>query len=88
MGAMRVPHELGFYGVDNDHTSLTTIIPSSEKDYVVGASWMASDVEEKHSEIEESFTGAEIEENDIHGDNHEKGAEVDALPDSDLILFT
>lgn len=39
MGAMRVPHELGFYGVDHDHTGYSAT-PSSERDGTVGASWM------------------------------------------------
>lgn len=87
MDAMRVPHELGFYGVDNDHSSLT-ITPLSEIDDVVGASWMASIIEAKHSEHEEPFTSAEVEENVIQEVSHEKSDEVEALPDSDLILFT
>ncbi|CAD0099866.1 unnamed protein product [Aureobasidium mustum] len=40
MGAMRVPHELGFYGVDYDHAGLSAT-PPSERDNTAGASWMA-----------------------------------------------
>jgi hypothetical protein len=57
MGAMRVPHELGFYGLriqDNITPSRTqnNITPSPEPD--VAAGWMAADVESPHIEHVES----------------------------------
>ncbi|KAH0359717.1 hypothetical protein KCU65_g9814, partial [Aureobasidium melanogenum] len=87
MGAMRVPHELGFYGVDNVDTGLS-MTPSNEIGDAVGADWMASDAEKKHSEREEPLAIAEVEENDNAEESHDETAVHDAGSGSDLILFT
>ncbi|CAD0090127.1 unnamed protein product, partial [Aureobasidium vineae] len=44
MGAVRVSHELGFYGVDNNHID-RSVTPVNELGNAVQSSWMASDVE-------------------------------------------
>ncbi|KAG9665228.1 hypothetical protein KCU95_g1869, partial [Aureobasidium melanogenum] len=87
MGAMRVPHELGFYGVHNDHPGLSTS-PPNEISVAVGASWMTSDAEDEHSEGEEPLTVPEVEENDVPEESYEQSAVDDAGSGSDLILFT
>lgn len=88
MGAMRVPHELGFYGVvDNVHTGLSTT-PSNEIGDAVGASWIVPDAEDKHSEREKPLTVAEVEENEIPEGSHEETVIDDSRSGSDLILFT
>ncbi|KAH0334002.1 hypothetical protein KCU81_g9616, partial [Aureobasidium melanogenum] len=87
MGAMHIPHELGFYGVDNAHTGLS-ITPPNEIHDAVKASWRAPNTEDKHSQREESLTIAEVGENDIPEESHEETAVDDSRSGSDLILFT
>ncbi|KAG9951376.1 hypothetical protein KCU85_g2735, partial [Aureobasidium melanogenum] len=87
MGAMRIPHELGFYGVDNAHTGLS-ITPPNEIHDAVKASWRAPNTEDKHSQREEPLTIAEVGENDIPEESHEETAVDDSRSGSDLILFT
>lgn len=87
MGAMRVPHQLGFYGVDNDHTSFSTTPPDEIGD-AAGASWMVTDAEDNHSELKEPLTVAGVEGNDIPEESHQETAVDGAGSGSDLILFT
>ncbi|KAH0123778.1 hypothetical protein KCU67_g17805, partial [Aureobasidium melanogenum] len=87
MGAMRVPHQLGFYGVDNDQTSFSTT-PLNEIGDAVGASWMVSDAEVNHSELKKPLTVAGVKENDISEESHQDTAIDGAGSGSDLILFT
>ncbi|KAH0352691.1 hypothetical protein KCU83_g3371, partial [Aureobasidium melanogenum] len=87
MGAMRVPQELGFYGVANENTDLS-ITPPNEIGDAVGASWMASDAETNLTELKEPPTVAGVEENDISQGSHEDSAVDNAGSGSDLILFT
>ncbi|KAH0039251.1 hypothetical protein KCU78_g1337, partial [Aureobasidium melanogenum] len=87
MGAMRVPHQLGFYGVDNDHTSFSTTPPNEIGD-AAGASWMVSDAEDNHSELKQPLTVAGVEGNDMPEESHQETAVDGAGSSSDLILFT
>lgn len=61
MGAMRVPHELGFYGL-NDARARINITPPAEPDVV--ADWMLSDVEDDLDEHESIVAAAGLDEHD------------------------
>ncbi|CAD0114546.1 unnamed protein product [Aureobasidium uvarum] len=91
MGAMRVSHELGFYGVDRDKIDPNVAFVKKIGD-VVESDWMASDVEEIHSEHEGNVPAAGVEESETHdcGDkeNTENVAGGDAVPNTDLMWFS
>lgn len=101
MGAMHVPHELGFYGISEtraqvhiapftqpDITPLhePDITPSTEPD--VTADWMMSDVKDQFSGHEEVVAIAEAEERDLGDGDCAQTLDKDTLPDIDLIMFS
>jgi len=101
MGAMRVPHELGFYGL-SDARPQAVMTPPAEPD--AEADWMKSDVEELTSELDEpmdeAMADAEIEEHDevvpdpkgnrlnLDAGHRPQTPEADNRSATDLILFT
>jgi hypothetical protein len=96
MGAMRVAHELGFYGLSEARSQINTI-PSTEPDMV--ADWMASDVESslsEHDEIAtvadvedvEECTAAGVEKRGLDDGGCVQSPEDDSPPEIDLIMFS
>ncbi|KAH0293747.1 hypothetical protein M436DRAFT_62561 [Aureobasidium namibiae CBS 147.97] len=101
MGAMRVPHELGFYGIRHIHTPINTT-PPAEPDLT--SDWMKSDVEDSTSEHDEpgdeTMADAEAEEHDevmpaaeveklnIDPSDRPQTPDGDNRSATDLILFT
>jgi hypothetical protein len=101
MGAMRVPHELGFYGL-SDARAQSNITPSPE--FEVAADWMAADVESPPIEQVESsptehvegppnehngvVTVADVEERELDDIFRAQSLEKDTTSGTDLILFS
>lgn len=101
MATMRVPHELGFYGLRHVHNQVNTT-PPTEPD--IEADWMKSDVEDRTSEhdepMDEAMADAEVEEHDevvpvaeveklnLNAGDRPQTPEVDNRSGTDLILFT
>jgi len=101
MGAMRVPHELGFYGL-SDARRQAVITPPAEPD--AEADWMKSDVEDHTSELDEpmdeAMADAGVEEYDevvpvpkvdrlnLDAGHRPQTPEGDNRSATDLILFT
>jgi hypothetical protein len=85
MGAMRVPHELGFYGVRHAHTHINTTLPTKLES---AADWMNSDVEAHDSEHDEAMADIEAEERAVDDGGRVQDLEDDNRSGSDLILFS
>jgi hypothetical protein len=102
MGAMRVPHELGFYGLreacsqngtpsygSSDDRALNDTTPFDEPDAF--ADWMTSDVESAPTEHDEVATVAGDQERTVahvlENDDRPQSLEVDH-PEIDLITFS
>lgn len=97
MGAMRVPHELGFYGIRDARSQM---IPTPPHEPDTAADWMMSDVDDHNSEHDSIMAAvgaeerdevvpvAEVEKLNLDDSGRPQTPEDDNRSGTDLILFS
>ena len=87
MGAMRVSHELGFYGLRTARTQTDVASVTSPETPDAVADWMISDVEDQPSEHDELETVLGMEELTLDDSGCAQRLEEVTPSSADLILF-